>query len=80
MHTYVKVLYLKDGSLEINLGSRKRSYIVEPLKIDLSRVGTTYKNRALTADKAKRFSLELYFDPLGKGGVTIRHMGQWHGE
>ena len=67
--------YLKNGSLEINLRSRKRSYIVEPLKIDLPKVGTTYKNWALTADKAKRFSLELYFDPSGKGGVTIRHMG-----
>lgn len=67
--------YLKDRSLEIIICSKGSSYTVKPLKIDLPRVGESYKNWPLTRDRAKRFSLELYFDPSGKGTVSIRHMG-----
>ncbi len=67
--------YLKDRSLEIVIYSKGSSYIVKPLKIDLPRVGESYKNWPLTRDRAKRFCLELYFDPSGKGTVSIRHMG-----
>jgi hypothetical protein len=67
--------YLKDRSLEIVIHSKGSFYTVKPLKMDLARVGESYKNWPLTRDQAKRFSLELYFDPSGKGTVNIRHMG-----
>ena len=67
--------YLKDRSLEIVICSKGSSYTVKPLKIDLPRVGESYKNWPLTKDWVKRFCLELYFDPSGKGMVSIRHMG-----
>jgi len=67
--------YLKDRSLEIVIYSKGSSYTVKPQKIDLPRVGESYKNWPLTRDRDKRFSLELYFDRSGKGKVSIRHMG-----
>ena len=67
--------YLKDGSLEIVISSKGSTYTVEPLKIDLPRIGESYKNWPLTRDRTRRFSLELYFDPSGKGRIGIRHMG-----
>jgi len=67
--------YLKDRSLEIVIYSKGSSYTVKPLKIDQPRVGEGYKNWPLTRDRAKRFSLELYYDPSEKGKVSIRHMG-----
>ena len=67
--------YLKDRSLEIIIHCKGSSYPIKPLKIDLPQVGESYKNWLLTRDLTKRFSLELYFDPSGKGIVSIRHMG-----
>ena len=68
-------LYLKDGILEIVIHSKGISHTVKPLKIDLPKVGESYKNWPLTRQANKRLSLELYFDPSGKGKVGIRHMG-----
>lgn len=67
--------YLKDGSLKIVICSKGTSYTVKPLKIELPKVGESYKQWPLTRDRNKEFSLELYFDPSGKGTVSIRHMG-----
>jgi hypothetical protein len=67
--------YLKDGTLEIAIYSKGISHTVKPLKIDLPKIGESYKNWPLTRQRNKRFSLELYFDPSGKGKVSIRHMG-----
>lgn len=67
--------YLKDRSLEIVIYSKGNPYNVKPLKIDLPRIGESYKNWPLTRDPTKKFSLKLYFDPSGKGVVSIRHIG-----
>jgi len=67
--------YLKDGSLEIVIRSKERTYTIKPLTIDLPRIAESYKNWPLTRDRTKSFSLEFYFDPSGKGAVCIRHMG-----
>jgi len=67
--------FLKDGSLEIIICTKGKSCSVKPLKIELPPVGKDYKNWPLTGNRTKRFSLELYFDPSGKGTVGIRHMG-----
>jgi len=67
--------YLKEGLLEIAIYSKGTTYTVKPLKIELPKIGESYKNWRLTRDRDKKFSLELYFDPSGKGTVSIRHMG-----
>jgi len=67
--------FLKDKSLKIVINSKRGSYTVKPLKIDLPQIGESYKNWPLTRDQDKRFFMELYFDPSGKGAVSIRHMG-----
>ena len=67
--------YLKDGALEIAIYSKGATYTVKPLRIELPRVGERYRDWPLTRDRTKKFSMELYFDPSGKGTVSIRHMG-----
>jgi len=68
--------YLKTGTLEISIVVANGKPIkIEPLKIELPRVGEAYRNWPLTKDQTKKLSLELYFDPAGKGKVSIRHMG-----
>jgi len=67
--------YLKDGSLEIEIYSKGTPYTVKPLKIELPRVGNSYRDWILIRDPTKKLSLELYFDPSGKGTASIRHMG-----
>jgi len=67
--------YLKNKSLEILIHTKGGSYAVKPLKIDLPRVGESYENWPLTKNRDKRFCLKLYFDPSGKGTVSIRHTG-----
>ena len=67
--------FLKEGSLEITIYTKGKSYSVKPLKIELPIIGKDYKDWPLSRDRTKRFSLELYFDPSGKGTVSIRHMG-----
>jgi len=67
--------YLQDGSLKITIYFNETSYAVKPIRIELPKVGESYKYWPLTRDRDKRFSLELYFDPSGKGMVSIRHRG-----
>ncbi len=68
--------YLKAGTLEISIIVANRKPVkIEPLKIELPRVGEAYRNWSLTKDQTKKLSLELYFDPSGKGKVCIRQMG-----
>jgi hypothetical protein len=67
--------YLKDGSLEIEIFSKGASYPVKPLKIELPQVGKSFRDWVLKGDTKKKISLELYFDPSGKGIVGIRQMG-----
>lgn len=67
--------YLKDGSLEIEISSKGASYTVKPLKIELPQVGKSFRDWILKRDPKKKLSLELYFDPSGKGTVGIRQMG-----
>jgi hypothetical protein len=68
--------YLKAGALEISIiVANGKPIKIKPLKIELPRVGEAYRNWLLTKDQTKKLSLELYFDPSGKGKVCIRHMG-----
>ncbi|HPT65009.1 ATP-binding protein [Acetomicrobium sp.] len=67
--------FLRDGSLKIKIFTKGKFYSVEPLKIELPRIGEAYKNWPLAGDQTKSFSLELYFDPSTCGIVSIRHKG-----
>lgn len=67
--------YLKDGLLEIAIYSKGTSYTVKPLKIELPKIGESYRDWSLTKDRNKKLSLDLYFNPSGKGTVSIRHRG-----
>lgn len=67
--------YLKEELVQIEIDSKGSSHFVEPLKIDLPRIGEIYKNWPITRDRAKKFSFEFYFDPSKKGIVGIRHTG-----
>ena len=67
--------YLKKGWLRVDIKSGAKGYPVEPLKIDLPRVARGLSNLHLPGELKKRVSLDLYFDPSGKGTVAIRHMG-----
>lgn len=67
--------YLEGGSLKITIKSKEASYTVEPLKIELPRVGKSYVEWPIKGNRSKKLSLKLYFDPSGKGSVSIRHIG-----
>jgi hypothetical protein len=67
--------YLRIGALTIKIISKGHSYEVEPLKIALPRLGAKLGDIHLAKDFKKKFSLELFFDPSGKGKVGIRHTG-----
>jgi hypothetical protein len=68
--------YLKAGSLEIRIAvAGGKPFNIVPLKIDSPRIGEAYRTWALPGRPAKRLLLELYFDPTGRGRVSLRHSG-----
>jgi hypothetical protein len=67
--------YLKKGWLNISINFGSRNFEVEPLKIDLPRVAKGLNTLYLPGQPNNIVSLDLYFDPSGKGSVAIRHMG-----
>jgi len=67
--------YLRAGWLQICIQRGATTTWVEPLDINLPRVGNGLETLHVQGDTQKRVYLELYFDPSGKGKVAIRHMG-----
>jgi hypothetical protein len=67
--------FLRAGTLKINVRLERKSYEITPLKIELPRIASQYQEWRLLSAKAKRFGLDLYYDPSGKGKVSIRHTG-----
>lgn len=67
--------YLKDGTIEISIECGGMKHTVAPLKIELPPIGKHFSHWPLTRGRNKKFTLELYFDPSGKGTVGIRHKG-----
>lgn len=67
--------YLKGELLQIQINSKRTSCFVEPQRIDLPKIGESYKSLPVRGDRAKIIGLELYFDPSKKGMVSIRHTG-----
>ena len=67
--------YLRDGWLKIEVREPEGAYEIEPLKIELPAIGQGYENWFVSGNPKRPISLELYFDPSGKGVVAIRHAG-----
>ena len=67
--------YLRKGWLRIRIRSGAQVYEVSPLPIDLPRLAKGLDNVRLPGQPGKTVGLNLYFDPSGKGTVSIRHMG-----
>jgi len=67
--------YLRDGSLEITIACKGKVYNVQPLEIGLPRICKRYSKIKVAGDRSKVIGLELYFDPSGKGRVSVRHNG-----
>lgn len=67
--------YLRKGWLRVRIRSGSRDYDVAPAPIDLPRVGKGLENVRVPSQPGQTVGLSLYFDPSGKGVVSIRHMG-----
>jgi hypothetical protein len=67
--------YLRLGTLVITIICRGSSSTVQPLRIELPPIGLKFKDMHLARDFQKKFRLELYFDPSGKGKLALRHTG-----
>jgi len=67
--------YLRDGWLKIKVCEPGETCEIEPLKIELPPIGQGYENWYVGGNSKKPISLELYYDPSGKGIVAIRHAG-----
>jgi hypothetical protein len=67
--------FLRDGTLDIRIISGGKVHKVKPRRIKLPPIGEAYREWRLSDSPEKLFGLELYYDPSGKGRVSIRHMG-----
>ncbi len=59
--------FLTSGTLNITVRLQNKDYEIAPLKIDLPRIASEYREWRLPTAKTKRFNLDLYYDPSGKG-------------
>lgn len=67
--------YLRKGSLEVDIFCKNQLYKVEPMEITLPVIAKDYSVHYVNGDQNKKIELSLWFEPAGKGKVTIRHMG-----
>lgn len=67
--------HLRRGWLRIKIRCGSSDYDVAPPPIDLPRLATGLETVRLPGQRGKTVGLNLYFDPSGKGVVSIRHMG-----
>lgn len=67
--------YLRKGLLRVRIRCGSREYDVSPVHIDLPRVAKGLEKVRVPSQPGQTVGLDLYFDPSGKGVVSIRHMG-----
>jgi hypothetical protein len=67
--------FLRDGSLDISIHAGGKLHKVKPRRIDLPRIGEAYRQWRPASAPGREFAMELYYDPSGKGRVSVRHMG-----
>ena len=66
--------YLREGNLKVTINCDGEIYEVEPLEINLPRVGEAFREVHLSTDWQKKFYCQFWFDPSGKSHVSIRHV------
>jgi hypothetical protein len=67
--------YLREGNLRISIGSNNTSMLVEPVEINLPRIGEGYKILHLQSDWKKKIITQFWFDSIGKSRISVRHTG-----
>jgi len=67
--------HIRKGWLEVEIHRNGQRHFVEPSVIDLPRIGAGLETVYLPGESEGSVGLELYFDPSGKGKVSVRHMG-----
>ena len=67
--------HLRKGWLEVEIHRDGQRHFVEPSVIDLPRLGAGLERAHLPGEPEQEVRLEIYFDPSGKGRVSIRHIG-----
>jgi hypothetical protein len=67
--------YLREGWLTITIRAGVARFAVTPTRIRLPRLLADVRELALPRAPEKTVRLDLYFDPSGRGRVSIRHRG-----
>ena len=67
--------YLREGALQISGAANGERLEVQPLNLDLPKVGEAFGQVHLTGEWQKSFACQFWFDPSGNGRVLIRHKG-----
>jgi hypothetical protein len=67
--------YLREKNLKVAINCAGKICEVEPLEINLPRVGEAFKEVHLSTDWQRKFYCQFWFDPSGKSHVSIRHTG-----
>ena len=67
--------YLREGWLTVDIRTGLARFPVLPSRIRLPRLLSDFRDLVLDHHADKRVSVDLHFDPSGRGRVAIRHRG-----
>lgn len=67
--------YLREGSLELAIEAKGRTWKAEPPLIKLPPIGEGFRNVFIKGDPTKPLRCALWFDPSTQGKVAISHQG-----
>lgn len=67
--------YLNSGSLTLTIHAGDKESAVRPREVKLKSIGSAFSKVRLQRTPSKAFACTLWFDPLGKSTVAIRHTG-----
>lgn len=67
--------YLREGGLEVTVSCAGAVLQVQPSDVSLPAVGERFREVRVPGEGAKTVRCQLWFDPSGKGRVSIRHAG-----
>lgn len=67
--------YLREGWLTITIHAGVGMFAVKPAKIQLPRLLAGLRDIPLPRDGTKKIKCDIYFEPSGRGRLSIRHQG-----
>lgn len=65
--------YLREGNLKVTIHCDRRTYEVEPLKINFPQCCEAFREVHLSSNWQKVFRCQFWFDASGKSIISIRH-------